>query len=229
MNFEEVAERREGQVGQITLVGTMHRELGQCNENELLELLKAIDPDVIFEELRPADHEHLYNDESKHTVEMRAICSYLKIKSPNQVPVDDFTIPEGFKESVNELFTYVETGCEEYRRAVSNINRMAFNHGYRFLSSLKQIELRNEADELFEAFIANSGSDHLKGLFSAWCFQLRKRESAMLENIYDFCRKNSFKSGVYLVGAGHISYLARNLERRLETEPSLVEWRAWNG
>lgn len=213
----------------ITIIGTMHNELGQCNQSQLLAIIKALDPDVIFEEIRPEDHERLYRDVKNQTVEMKAICSYMSVGYARQIPVDDFSIPAGFRKGVDELFAYVEEGCKEYRAVVSNIDRLAFNYGYRFLSSLKHIELRNKADEIFEGFIASSNSAHLKSLLSAWYLQLRKRESAMLGNIYDFCRRHAFKNGVYLVGAGHMSYLAKSLEARVEAEPELVNWHVWGG
>ncbi|WP_162925860.1 hypothetical protein [Isoalcanivorax indicus] len=216
-------------VGRITLVGTVHRELGKCNEAQLLGLLKAVDPDVIFEEIRPEDHDRLYKDEAASTVEIRAIKSYMKMKAVRQVPVDDFATPQGLKAGADEIFAYAEQSSKEYCRAVSNIDRMAFNHGYNFLSGLAQIELRNKADALLETCISSSGNARLQGLLSAWYIQLRNREEAMLENIYGFCRMNSFSRGVYLVGAGHMSYIARGLEERLEAEPKPVEWCVWSG
>ena len=77
-------------MGRITLVCTAHTEDGLCNENELLQILLAVGPDVIFEELRPADFSSFYGDTSKHTLEMRAVTSYLKGRQARQVPVDDY-------------------------------------------------------------------------------------------------------------------------------------------
>ena len=223
------ATRSEGQVSQITIVGTAHKELGLCNEQDLLAILKAIKPDVVFEEIRPDDHASLYRNKEKFTVEMRAILSYLKENTLRQVPVDRFCIPVGFKEEVDGLFEYVEASCKKYLEGRAKIDLMASRYGYRFLSSLPHIEMINEIDELLEGCVAQSGSDRLKMALSAWYGQLRKRESAMLDGIYEFTRTTSFKHGVYLVGAGHMSYLAKSIERRLEAEPEIVQWRVWSG
>lgn len=218
-----------GKVKKITIVGTIHSEQGQCNEKELFEILKAINPDVIFEEIRSIDHGRLYRDDTYQTVEMKAISSYLKFRSVRQVPVDDFTIPGDFKDRIEELFSYVESASEDYHKAKLDIDRMAFTHGYRFLSSLTHIELNNKADELFEDAIAQSSSETLRGLLAWWYTHLRKRESFMLENIYNYCHKESFESGVFLVGAGHMSYLAKCIEDRLEAEKNIIDWRVWKG
>lgn len=224
-----MATRSEGQVSQITIVGTVHEELGLCNEQELLAILKSIKPDVVFEEIRPEDHAALYRSEDKLTVEMSAILSYLRETTLRQVPVDGFCIPAGFKGEVDNLFEYVKSSCRKYLEGRAKIDLMASRYGYRFLSSLPHIEMMNEIDELLEGCVAQSGSDRLKMALSAWYGQLRKRESAMLDGIYEFTRTNSFKHGVYLVGAGHMSYLAKNIERRLEAEPAIVQWHVWSG
>jgi hypothetical protein len=39
---------------QVTLVSSVHRENGQCNSQELLEIFGELAPDVVFEELRPS-------------------------------------------------------------------------------------------------------------------------------------------------------------------------------
>lgn len=216
-------------MGRITLVCTTHSEMGLCDENELLRIFETLDPDVIFEEIRPNDHGWLYRDKSKHTLEMRTICTYLKVRSARQVPVDGFVIPEGFHGDIGILFDYVESRSADYCAAITKINHMTFDLGFRYLNSQEFMALRKEADELFEKAIAISGNDHLKSLFSMWNEQLRRREGSMLENIYDFCRENSFTSGVFLVGAGHMSSIVKDIESRTKTEANLVEWHIWNG
>jgi hypothetical protein len=39
----------------ITLVCSIHRENGLCNAEELLKILRTIEPEVVFEEMRPSD------------------------------------------------------------------------------------------------------------------------------------------------------------------------------
>lgn len=209
----------------ITIVFTAHGEMGLCCGHELLKILEAIDPEIVFEESRAADHESFYKDESKHTLEMSVLTEYRTSKSILQVPVDNFVILEGFKAGADELFDYVESNSKEYQEAFINIVRMRVLHGFPYLNSPKYLEMQNEADELFEAAVFASGSDRIKGLFLDWHGLLRRRELAMLNGIYDFSRNNLFSRGVFLVGCGHMSYFMKLIEMRTETEPGLINWR----
>ena len=212
----------------ITLVFTVHSEKGLCNEAELLKILEELDPEVVFEEVRPEDHEWLYRNESKHSLEMQAISRYRKIKPILQVPVDGFSIPIGFKAGVDELFDFVESNSKRYCEAFSSVNQMAHHRGFKYLNSLEHIEMRNGVDESFEEAIAKSGNVRLKKLLSNWYGQLRQREHSMLEGIYAFSRQHSFSRGVFLVGSAHMSYFVKSIENRVSEELGLIEWRIWS-
>lgn len=211
-------------MAKITILGTIHKNLGQCNVAKLVDVLKAVGPEVIFEEIRPADHERFYREAPGQIVEVDAIRVFSELKAVKQVPVDEFEIPIGFKKTVDEIFQYVESNSSEYLSILSKIDQLTYEHGYTFLSSLHHIELRNAADDLIEQLVSNSECDLLKNSLSGWYQQLRRRELIMLDNIYEYCRNNSVNKGVFLVGSGHLSYLAKLIEDRLEIEPSLIDW-----
>ena len=217
-----------GRVGRITLVCTMHRERGLCSEHELLKILETIGPDVFFEEIRQSDFDSHYRDRSRSTLETRTVSRYLKVKSAQQVPVDDYVIPESFLRDMGILSDYVESRSAEYRAVEAKIHQMALDLGFRYLNSPEFMAHRKYADELFEEVITMSGSDELRKLLSTWNDQLRRREDSMMENIYDFCRKSSFTEGVFLVGAGHMSSIVQDIEGRMQKETNLVDWKFWS-
>lgn len=212
----------------ITLVGTVHREGGLCNENELSGILEAIRPDVIFEEIRPSDFEAHYRDNSKHTLEMRAVRRYLKVKPARQVPVDDFVIPDRFRRDMASLDDYVESNNIEYGQLMDEIGQKTHFLGFRFLNSPEFAALNKRADESYAKTIAVSGNDDLKKGLSMWNDQIRRRDAAMVENIYEFCRKNSFTEGVFLVGAGHMASVVEDVASSIKREASLVGWNIWS-
>lgn len=215
-------------MGRITLVGTVHRERGSCNENELIRILEAIGPDVIFEEIRPSDFEAHYRDKSKHTLEMRTVDRYLKVKSARQVPVDNFVIPDSFLRDMASLEEYVASNSIEYCELMDKLDQKKHLLGFWYLSSLEFESLNKRASESFEKTIALSGSEDLKKRLSMWNDQLRKRDASMVENIYEFCRKSPFTEGVFLVGAGHISSILEDIESRMQTKANFVDWSIWN-
>ena len=211
-------------MGRITLVCTVHRQRGLCNEDELVRILDAIGPDVIFEEMRQSDFDLHYQDESKHTLEMRAVVRYLKVRPARQVPVDDFVIPRDLPRDIDSVFEYAESNSIEYRALVAERDQKTFHRGFRYLNSPEFGALSKRARDLFENSIALSGRDDLKRGLSTWNGALLRRETSMVDNIYDFCRRSQFTEAVFLVGAEHMWSIAENIEKRIQTENNLVAW-----
>lgn len=213
-------------MGRITLVCTVHNERGLCSENELVGILEAVGPDVIFEEIRPSDFDSFYA--SKPTLETRAVARYLKARAVRQVPVDDYSIPDSFRRDINILFDYVESNSVEYRALIAERDWKTDQLGFRYLNSPEFEAISKRSRESLENTIALSGSDGLKKALSTWNGQLQRRENSMLENIYSFCRASQFKEGVFLVGAEHMSSIIEGVESRIKRESNLVAWNIWN-
>jgi len=212
-------------VGRITLVCTVHRERGLCNESELIRILETIGPDVIFEEIRPSDFGAYYRDKSFSTLETRAVSSYLKVRPTDQVAVDDYVIPDGFRREMDSLFEYVESTDPEYRRLIAERDQKTYRLGFRYLNSPAFEALSKRARESFEKTIASSGSEGLKKKLWMWNDALRRRDASMIQNIYEFCRKCPFKEGAFLVGAEHISSILEDIASRMKTDGNLVDWK----
>jgi hypothetical protein len=211
-------------VARITLVCTVHREMGLCNEDELIVILNAIGPDVIFDEIRQADFDSHYQDASKHTLEMRAVVRDWKVRPARQVPVDDFAIPRDFPRHIDSVFEYAESTSIEFRALVGERDQKTFHSGFRYLNSPEFEALSKRARELFEKAIVLSGRDDLQQWLSTWNDLLLRRDASMVDNIYDFCRKSQFTEGVFLVGAEHMWSIAGIIEKRIQTENDLVAW-----
>jgi hypothetical protein len=100
----------------ITLVCSPHRENGFCNAEELLKILRAIEPETVFEEVRPSD----FDSYCKHgrSLEAQAITRYREFKSFRRVPVDQYDIPENriaeLKREFDGVLDYVEQTSREY-------------------------------------------------------------------------------------------------------------------
>jgi hypothetical protein len=216
-------------VGKITLICTVHRETGLCNEDELMRIFEAVSPEAIFEEIRPSDFNAYYGDRSKQTLETRTIGRYLKIRSARQVPVDEFVIPESLPRDMRILEDYLASHNMEDRALTDERDWKTCQYGFRYLNSPEFEALSKRSRESVEKTIALSGSEHLKSILSTWNEQLRRRESSMVENIYSFCRKNSFREGIFLVGAGHKSSIVEEIESHKKTEANIIDWKIWSG
>lgn len=215
-------------MGRITLICTTHRESGKCNKHELVKILLAVAPEVIFEEVRPVDFESSYADESRHTLEMRAIREHLKVRKAQQVPVDDFEIPESFGQHMRLLDEFVESRSSAYRDVMDEIYRKQFELGFSYLNSSAFVSNIKESERLYQEVVSKYGNDLAKIKLSEWNDQIRKRDASMLENIYRYCQRTDFEDGSFLVGAAHMSTILDGIERRVKDQPELVTWRFWN-
>ena len=112
----------------LTIVFTGHRENGLCNAEELLKILKSIEPEVIFEEFRLSDFDILYE---RGNVEARAIKKYQEFKSFQQISVDRINTPETFRVEIDKVFDYVERASQDYRELKLVETENARQHGFR--------------------------------------------------------------------------------------------------
>lgn len=213
----------------ITIICTAHRESGKCNAHELIKILQAVGPEVIFEEIRPTDHESIYADESKYTVEMHAIREYLKGRKCRQFPVDDYEMPEGFGSHMHALNELVESRSVAYCEVLDKISQKKFEFGFGYLNSSEFVSSFKESERIFLETVTKHCNDMAKCKLSQWNDQIRKRDAAMLENIYRFCQRTDFMEGVFLVGAGHISSIMVGIEQCMKDPTNFVTWRFWNG
>lgn len=215
-------------MGRITLVCTTHKEKGQCNELELIRILETICPDVIFEEMRPLDFASYYTDRSRSTLETRAISKYAKILPVRQIPVDDYEFSENFGREMLALDEFVESQSNEYSAIQDRIHWLSCEYGFKYLNGPDCTSHLKYSEKLYEKIISHHGNAHAKNLLSRWNDRKRRREESMLDNIYSFCRNNTFTEGVFLVGVGHKLSIVEGIENRGQNEINLVDWKIWN-
>ena len=88
----------EPEMHKVTVVCSVHWENGLCNADELLRILRAIGPAVVFQEIRPSDHRSL---------EAQAMARYRQFKSSHQVHVDQYEMPVNLAEMKNDLIGFL--------------------------------------------------------------------------------------------------------------------------
>lgn len=215
----------EGQVGKITLLCTQHREFGRCTEDELLRILESIDPDVIFEEIRPSDIDAHDQKRLSQTLEMRAVSRYQECRPVRRVPVDDYEdITQDFHAESTSMFEYVASNSREYRALLNVENQEIFHYGYLYLNSTEWEALNRKIETIMEQTVTQSGDADLQQFFSNWKDRVRNRTTSMVENIYAFARINPFTNGVFLVGAAHKSNVVAEITNRPPADAALVDW-----
>jgi hypothetical protein len=216
-------------VGHLTVVLTAHRDAGLCNEDELLRILRDIDPGVIFEELSSASFRCAYGDMSMNTLEVRAIRRLLKEKAILHFPVDEIGPPVGFRERMDSLLDYVETDSLEYVSAVEEAKWKAAQLGFGFFATAEFAELSALARHALAKSVTEANSDILMEALSTWNDLMQRREEAMVSTVLSEIHKNPERKAAFLVGAEHRKTIVDCLAKRSKTALVDIAWSLWAG
>jgi hypothetical protein len=204
----------------ITLVCSVHRENGLCNAAELLKILRTIEPDVIFEEVRPSDVDSYY----KWTLEAQAIAKYFELKLFQRVPVDRFDMPGSLFATTQEVFDCVERASQEYLELTEENNINVQKHGFKYLNGDACATILTRISEIELETVIRTGDQSLIRGLESWRQALQKRDHEMVGNVYKYCRDNAFDTGVFLVGAGHKLAIVKEIEKYASGEGDLISW-----
>ena len=121
----------------ITLVCSAHRENGLCNADELLKILRAIEPEAVFEEIRPSEFDFYYEHGS---VEAHAIARYREFKLFQPVPVDRYEMPKNLvaeiKRNLDCVFDFVAQTSQEYGQLNAENDNSVHRDGFSYLNSV---------------------------------------------------------------------------------------------
>ena len=212
----------------ITLVCSSHRESGSCNAGELLNILRAVEPEVVFEEIRPSDFDSYCKNGIGSSLEAKAITRYLAFKSFRRVPVDRYDIPDSllavFKSEVDCVFDYVEQESREYQLLNEENAESVYQQGFRYLNSVAFTTAMTRIAEIEDEIIDESGDRGLTRALERWRHVIHQRETAMVGSIYEYCRENVFNTGLFLVGAAHKTPIVKAIERYASAEGDL-DWK----
>jgi hypothetical protein len=213
----------------ITLVGSAHRENGLCNAGELLKIFRAIEPEAVFEERRPADFDSYCKQGIGLSLEAQAITSYIEFKPLRRVPVDRYDIPENLladiKREFDSVFDYVEQTSREYQVLNEESDKSVCQYGFRYLNSVAFATVMTRIAEIEEETINETGNQGLIRALEKWRHLIQRRETEMISVIYEYCRENAFNTGVFLVGAAHKMGIAKVIEHYASAEADLIEWK----
>ena len=210
----------------ITLVCSVHRENGLCNAEELLKILRAIEPEAVFEEIRPSDLDSYYK--TKWSLEAQAITKYRESKVFRQVPVDRYDMSEKLlaeiKRDVDCVFDFVEKTSQEYLLLQEEHDSSVHRQGFKYLNSVACATRMARISEIEEETIIGTRDQGLIRALERWRHAIQRRELEMIGNIYEYCRENVFDTGIFLVGAAHKTSILKEIEKYASTEAVPINW-----
>jgi hypothetical protein len=219
----------ESHMHKITLVCSAHRENGLCNAGELLKIIQAIEPEAVFEEIRPSDFDFYRKHGITSSLEAQAITRYLEFKSFHRVPVDRYEIPENhiaeIKRELDCVFDCVEQRSRENQLLNEENDKSVCKFGFSHLNSVACATVMSRIAEIEEQTINETGNQGLIHALAMWHRVSQKRETEMVCNIYEYCRENVFETGLFLVGAAYKTGIVKAIETYASAEADLLDWK----
>lgn len=207
----------------ITLLSTVHKEIGKCNSEELYKILQSISPDVIFleafENSYSQYHQMLFSQFGvyQERLEIKAIQAYSQNHAFEYVPVLDIGLSDEFETKLEIVSQNIDQ-----QRLLDNYISVEKENGFQFLNSEEQIAYQELMRELENRIIDNTIM-HQKADESMDAY-----EHSMLRNVYTFCQDNSFKSAIFMCGAGHRKTITQKIKEYELKENMKLNWTFYN-
>ncbi|WP_163380203.1 hypothetical protein [Cyclobacterium sp. SYSU L10401] len=203
----------------ITLISTVHEEMGKCNADELCAILEKLRPEIVF--LEALEKTYSNYDKVRFTafgeyhqkLELKAIQKYSHSSSFEYVPVLDHGLSDSFEKKKDLV-------CRnnQHQKMVHNFNLLAKEQGFLFLNSAKSIDLQAEMRRFeYRLLLENKLNDVVDDDIDAY-------EHSMMRNIYSYCRKNQFDKAVFLCGVAHRRSIIKKIESYSSNKKIDLNW-----
>jgi len=187
----------------VSLICTVHDEVGLANVSELRAVLERVRPEVIFLEVPLAALDDYYVICSRSNLESLAVRTYRENRPVKLVPVDLPTPEAEFFEKVDYLHRRIRAESPEYRQLMARDTACMRAHGFAYLNSEDCSSLWSDAYMEMLSTIRRLDDATLMEIFDSWKETIDHRENEMMKNVQEYCRANTFDVGVFLVGAAH--------------------------
>ncbi len=215
----------------ITLISSKHIELGKCNSSTLIEIIKSVNPDVIFEEFAQS-HFDLYYGESptKFCLESIAITNFLKVKKSKQVLVDTIDFPlnrllKDYQMMINDLLNSPDQNGCDLKEAIYQNKLLVFDLGFNYLNSNKSEINQFEINRLIYNSLVHKNNKAYFETLEQWQNFNDFRESHMIESVYKFSEANKFKDAVFTLGVAHRNSIKDKIEKYQEHSRLKLNWK----
>jgi len=200
----------------ITLIGTMHKEIGKCNGNILYDILEKIKPDVIFEETKKYKNMLTYTwGIDPISPELRAIQKYVQNYNAECIPVDNLEKPGNFDE-LEKIFAEAimdkNEGNEELYELFDILQEYMSINGIEGINT-KYFDNLNKKNELCEKYIRNYKIEILDRYNEYKNYIYSQREEIMIELIYNYANKKECFNAVFVIGVDHRVTLIERLNK----------------
>jgi hypothetical protein len=189
----------------ITLIATVHREIGICNSTELYKIIEQVNPDIIFEELFVDSFMAIYEGLRNDTLETKTIKRYLQKHRIKHIPVDidgNKLIDIALKNDIEKMFD-VFYNSVEYDKLLNQRTVSTEQQGFLFLNSSQCREIMERLHLLEEEILRTINNAKLFQTYKSWLEIINKRENEMIKNMYNYSTLTKYNRAIFLIGAEH--------------------------
>lgn len=207
----------------ITLICTVHKDMGKCNSKELLKLIKKNKPDVIFEELSETTYRECY-ELGRETLESSAIKMYLEDNNVNHIPVVGTELSDAFtqKHEINKT----HNGCNKlFARLLS----LQYEYGFNYLNSKYVDQLFDVFTKLEQDIVEYSKDDVITNIYKKAYENFDIYENDIVENIYNYSALNTYDKALMFIGSAHRKSIIDKINRKNQKEELKLNWTFYNG
>lgn len=209
----------------IILICTVHFNNGLCNEIELCKIIENISPEIIFEEIPPSTFDDYYKYKSKNNLESNAINNYLKNYKCKHIPVDYDYIPSKlYFDEYGSVHHEVEKRSNIYKNIIDSQYIYKEYYGFKFLNSAYSVQLYRQLYDEIEVVLKLMNNEKITRINEKWKEIIEKRETEMINNIYNYCENNEFERGLFFIGAGHRESIIKKINNYIEKNILNINW-----
>ena len=211
----------------VILIATVHKNRGICNSNELLKIIKRIEPEVIYEEVPPSKFTAIYEEGTRiDSLETATIKRYIQNHPIPHFPVDlniDELIEREFRIEVKKMFNTFDQ-YQEVQLMRLRHEELTEQLGFSYLNSEKCIRLFEHLHFLEEDILKMFNDEKFSKIYKNWLANLDKRENEMIKQIYSFSSEYNYERALFLVGAEHMKSIMKKISKFEENNKSNLSW-----
>jgi len=213
----------------ITIIFSVHLDVDNHNSTELLNIIEKENPEIIFEEFDISRNEDEYykNGHYKYqeqcSVETTAIMKYLEKYKVIHIPVDTYEVTY----FPTEMYRKISLANEEYDKLFKENLVKSLQQGYSYINSIESNELFLKMHIIEEEVLKNLNDKLLSDEYEKWKWITNNRDKEMLNNIYNFSKKNKFNNAIFIIGAEHRISIFNKIKDFNKNEKLKINWKSW--
>jgi pheromone shutdown protein TraB len=207
----------------VSIISSIHKELGKCNTEELYRIIEKIKPEVIFEELDYPRFYEAYKERQPFSLETDTITIYIQNNIIEHIPVDTYDMPEINREKKVNMEKIIYENNNEYKKILYTQTQLAGRYGFNALNSIQFNELTEMIKTEEELFFKNTDNEEYKKTYKTWIEFNNNREYEMIRNIYNFSKEHKYNKAIFFVGADHINSIRKKIHEYKEEQIN-INW-----